>query len=385
MHLVIEASNIRKGGGLTHLQEILRAVDFDSFGIEKVTIWGSQKTLEKLPDSPYLTFRSHPWIDKGGVWSFLFRNVVLDRQLDSSVDLLWAPGGTYTGQFRPYVTMVRNFLPFDRPERNRFRFSTTWARYLLLERLQLRSFRCSNGLIHISKKCDEVINQLTDLSRVQQTLIYHGINRKFFHAPRRQRQFAEFTRENPARILYVSTVDMHKHQDKLVDAVALLRNKIPLRLDLVGSAYPPALKKLENAIKRSDPNLEWVKWHGEANYEEVETFYQQADLYTCMSTCETFGMILLEAMASGLPVVCSNRSALPEIHNGTCLSVNPEDSGEVAEKLEIMLRDAELRDAYANSAYLRAQEFSWEKCAYETFEFLCDVYEKTRTKNVTPR
>jgi glycosyltransferase involved in cell wall biosynthesis len=375
MHLVIEASNIRKGGGLTHLQEVLRSVNFETFGIKKLSIWAPSKTLDRITDSKEIVKHSHPWIEKGGVWSFAFRNLVLDSQLDSSVDLLWAPGGTYTGSFRPYVTMVRNFLPFDRKERSRYRFTFAWMRFLLLEKLQLRSFRNSTGLIHISKSCVEVINQLTNLRDVKQTLVHHGINPRFFREPRPQRDFSSFTQSDPANLLYVSTIDLYKHQDQLIKAVALLQQKIPIRVDLVGAAYPPALKKLNRIADAVDPDRKWIRWHGETNYGEVQRFYQDADLYTCLSSCETFGMILLEAMAGGLATVCSNRSALPEIHNGTCRTVDPENVDDIAAEIEKMLRNCDDRTAYASRAYARAHDFSWNKCGNETFSFLKDVFD----------
>lgn len=378
MHLVIEASNIRKGGGLTHLQEVLHAVDLDQFGIEKVTIWGPRRTLEQIGDSKRIFRRTHPWIDKGGVWSYWFRRILLDRQLDSTTDLLWAPGGTYSGRFRPYVTMVRNFLPFDKVERDRFRYSPSWIRYLLLEKTQLRSFRHSSGLIHISHKCDEVINRLVDLSHVKQKLIYHGINPRFFQEPRTPRPLRAFTKHDPARLLYVSDISLYKHQDKLIQAAALLRDKIPIRVDLVGSAYPPALRNIERIASRIDPNRDWIHWHGEVPYDEVDRFYHDADLYACLSSCETFGMILLEAMAAGLPILCSDRSALPEIHAGTCRSVDPERVPLIASQLKAMLLSPESRANYANLAFQRAKEFSWTKCATETFTFLREVYDSSK-------
>ncbi len=381
MHLVIEASNIRKGGGLTHLQEVLRAADLDHFGIDKITIWGPQQTLDQIGESKRFVLRAHPWIDKGGVWTFWFRKILLDRLLDSSVDLLWAPGGTYTGRFQPYVTMVQNFLPFDKIERGRFRYSSTWLRFLLLEKLQLRSFKHAKGLIHISKKCDEVINRLVDLTHVKQTLIYHGINTRFFHEPRAQREFNSFTEDDPAKLLYVSTIDLYKHQDKLIQAAAILREKIPVRLDLVGSAYPPALRNVERLADRLDPYRKWIHLHGEATYRDIEKFYQNADLYACLSSCETFGMILLEAMASGLPILCSNRSALPEIHAGACCSVDPENVESISKELEVLLRSRESRASYAFRAFQRARDFSWTKCAYETFSFLRNVYESSPKKS----
>lgn len=371
MHLVIDASNIRKGGGVTHLQEVLNAANFEKHGFSKIIVWAPKRTLDRIGDVQGLEARMHPYIEKGGWYAYWFRKRVLDQLIDPATALLWSPGGTCISRFRPYVTMVRNFLPFEKEERDRFKYSKAWLRYLYLYRVQVKSFLGAEGLIHISQKTNEVINDLVDLSGVKQTTIHHGLHGRFHLPPREPRAFEAFTEEDPVRLLYVSPINHYKHQGKLVAAVAQVRAKgIPIQLDLVGPAFPAAKVNFDRVVEKHDPAKDWVKWHGEVAYHEVQNYYRNADLYACMSSCETFGMILLEAMASGLPILCSNRSALPEIQGGTCPDVDPEDVDAVAAGLERMIRDKVLRAECAQAAYERAQTFTWDKCAEETFKFL---------------
>lgn len=379
MNITIDASNIRKGGGVTHLQEVLHAVDFKKHRIKKVNLWAPAATLDRIGQIPNMITHQHPFIEKGGWHGYVFRKWILDRNIDSTTDLLWAPGGTCISKFRPYVTMVRNFLPFDKPERDRFKYSKNWFRYLYLCHTQARSFSRADGLIHISRKTDEVINQQMDLSRVKQTTIYHGLHSDFLTEPRSQRSFEDFTQAQPVRILYVSPISLYKHQDVLLEALALLRSKgFPIRLDLVGPVSPSAKKNFEHTLARCDPQRKWVHVHGEVPYSKVREYYRNADLYACLSSCETFGMILLEAMGAGLPILCSNRSALPEINGGTCPAVDPEDVQAVEEGLERMIRDPQLRETSAQAAYVRAKSFSWHKCADETFSFLTRIAREYR-------
>lgn len=379
MNLVIDASNIRKGGGVTHLEEVMRAADFTKHGFSKVELWAPRSTLDRIGELPLLHRHSHPLIEKGGWYAYWFRKHTLDTLLDPSTDLLWAPGGTCISRFRPYVTMVRNFLPFEDKERDRFKFSLAWLRYLYLGQTQAKSFKQATGLIHISHKTAEVINKKIALPGVRQTTIHHGLNQRFHLKPLKQREFTEFSETEPVRLLYVSPINHYKHQDKLVRAVALVRAKgIPVRVDLVGPAFPAAKRIYDRVVSECSAH-DWVHWHNEVPYQEVQKYYQNADLYACMSSCETFGMILLEAMASGLPILGSNKSALPEISGGTCPEVDPEDVNAVAAGLEKMIRDRVLREKSAWSAYERAKTFSWEKCAEATFSFLAECA-KTQTK-----
>ncbi|WOO42923.1 glycosyltransferase family 1 protein [Rubellicoccus peritrichatus] len=372
MHLIVDASNIRKGGGVTHLQEVLNAVDFKDFGFSKITVWAPMSTLDRINSRHSLVFKSHPYIEQGGGRAYWFRKK-FDRYLSNDASLLWAPGGTYIGSFQPYVTMVRNFLPFEEKERDRFKYSKTWLRYLYLRHTQTYSFKHAKGLIQISQKTSEVINSCMDLHGVRQVVIHHGLNERFLAYPRAQRDYSEFSDAEPVRLLYVSPINHYKHQDKLIAAVAKLREKkIPIVVDLVGPAFPAAKKVFNSIADRLDPDREWIHWHGEIPYSEVQAYYQKADIYACMSTCETFGMILLEAMASGLPILCSNRSALPEINGGTSPEVDPEDINAVATELERLILDRELRVSCALAAYERAKTFTWQRCADNTFEFLAE-------------
>lgn len=377
MHITIDASNLRKGGGVTHLQEVLNVVDLQEHGVDKITVWAPKTTLDRIGDLPNVVMKSHPWIDRGrwhGVW---FRKRYLDNVIDPDTDLLWAPGGTYLGKFRPYVTMVRNFLPFDKPSRDRYKHSREWYRLKYLCHVQTKSFENASGLIHISEKTNEVINSITRLDNVRQTTVHHGLNQRFLLKPRAQRSFDSFTEDEPVKLLYISHINHYKHQDKLVEAVARVRAKgIPVQVDLVGPAYPPAKRKFDAVADRLDPTRSWINWHNEVPYAQVQQYYAKADLYAFMSSCETFGIILLEAMASGLPILASDRSAIPEINGGTCPEVDPEDVDAVAAGLERLIRDKHLRETCAQAAYERAQSFTWKKCADETFAFLSKVAEE---------
>lgn len=353
------------------MQEVLRSADLESSCFRKITIWGPQATLDRVGKSDRVELKTHPLIEKGGWSAIWFRHFVLDQMLGSETELLWVPGGTYTGKFRPYVVMARNFLPFVKEERDRYKYSKIWLRYMFLGAAQKRTFRKAAGLIHVSQTTHEVVNGQVRLPGVQQKVVLHGLHERFFREPRVQRCFEDYTPDNPVKILYVSPIAHYKHQDKLIVAVSNLRARgIPITVDLVGSAERSAKKRFDELCRQLDPGKEWIRWHGLVPYEELQHFYHDADMYVCLSSCETFGMILLEAMAAGLPILCSDRSALPEIHGGTCPSVDPEDINAVARGIERMLRDPSSRDRAAAAAFSRAREFTWKRCAQETFDFL---------------
>jgi glycosyltransferase involved in cell wall biosynthesis len=192
----------------------------------------------------------------------------------------------------------------------------------------------------------------------------------FNNIPNKNRYRKVFSKENPCRILYVSGLEPYKHQWHVAEAIAILfRQGEYVKLDLVGPKGP-ALGRLINILEKLDPNQECIKYHGPVKYEELKNMYSSADVGVFASSCETFGQILTEAMSAGLPMACSNRSAMTEILESNGVYFNPESPEEIAKAVLTLINDQDLREKLANGAYLKSKEYSWEKCAKETLNFL---------------
>ena len=117
MILGIDASNIRVGGGLTHLKEILRSVDIEKHDIEKMVIWSSENTLNEIEDRRWLKKCSEPVMEKNYLQRALWQHKKLDFKLtEEKCDILFVPGGVFTTKFRPVVTMSQNLIPFKSNE-----------------------------------------------------------------------------------------------------------------------------------------------------------------------------------------------------------------------------------------------------------------------------
>src|SRR5262245_17283981 len=111
MRVGIDASNLRQGGGITHLVQLLAAADPPASGVAGVLVWGADDVLSQLPDRAWLSRERPDGLESGAgrMWWQQHRLAAAAR----AVDLLFLPGGTYLGRFRPFVTMFRNMLPFD--------------------------------------------------------------------------------------------------------------------------------------------------------------------------------------------------------------------------------------------------------------------------------
>jgi glycosyltransferase involved in cell wall biosynthesis len=380
----IDATNLRRGGGITHLVELLRAAQPAAQGFERVVIWSGTPTLDALEESPWLDKRNPLGRQgKGLLQRTLWQRYRLSQAArDAGCDVLFVPGGSYAGNFQPVVTMSQNLLPFDMCELRRYGWSMLALKLMLLRLIQTRSFKKADGMIFLTKYARDVVLSVTGKLRCKICITPHGLNSRFSSAPKPQRAIVEYDDAHPYRVLYVSIVDQYKHQWHVVEAVAILRKEgFPIVLDLVGPAYLPALQRLNATIARADAERRWVHYHGAIPYTEMQAMYAEVDMSIWASTCETFGIILLEAMASGLPIACSNRQPMPEVLGETGVYFDPEQPEDIARALRELIKSPQLRTELAQASYERAQQYSWRRCADETFGFLVGVAQQYHANN----
>ena len=183
---------------------------------------------------------------------------------EEGCDIIFAPGGMFSSSFRPFVTMSRNMLPFESKEARRYGSSWAFLRLELLRMVQKRAFRAANGVIFLNSYAKDLVTQKTGSLSGKAAIIPHGVSKKFMLQPRAQMEISTYSRQFPFRILYVSIVNVYKHQWHVAEAVGMLRAAgYPVQLDLIGPAYLPSLKRLQQTLRRTRspwriPALPWA-------------------------------------------------------------------------------------------------------------------------------
>ncbi len=374
MRLGIDASNIRTGGGLTHLAELLNAAEPYKHGITRVTVWAGKQTIDSLPVKPWLKCVHEPLLDQSLPMRTYWQMAKLPRLADEQCDLLFVPGGSYVGGFRPFATMSHNLLPFESEESRRYGVSWMFLKMWLLRWSQARSFRNADGMIFLSRYARFAVNLATRIYG-EQPIIPHGINTSFYRSPRKQKPISAYSMADPFRFLYVSKVEPYKHQWHVVEAVAQLRKVgMPVALDLIGGIECQSSgKRLLQAISREDAEGNFIHWLDHVPYTELPQYYHRADAFIFASSCENLPNILLEAMASGLPIASSDWGPMPEVLEEAGTYFDAERPEDIAEALQALLTDTAFRERCATQAYELARKYSWERCARETFSYLAEV------------
>jgi len=371
MHVGIDASNLRAGGGITHLVEILGAAEPARHGVERVVVWGGRAILDRLPARPWLEGVHDARLDGGLVSRLWWQRSGLAKAAAGRVDVLFLPGGSYGGRFTPFVTMSRSMLPFQAVERRRYGLSAMGLKMLLLRVGQASTFRRADGVIFLNTYARDVVTASTGPLPGRTAIIPHGVGEAFRLAPRPQRPAADFTPDRPFTLLYVSNLEPYKHQWHVVDAVARLRERgLPLSLTLVGHSYPIARPRLDAALAAARAHGDAIRYVGPAAHADLVRHYHGADAFVFASSCENMPNILLEAMAAGLPIACADRGPMPDVLGDAGVYFDPEQPASIAAALERVFMDPALRAALASGAHARAAAFSWTRCADETFAFL---------------
>jgi len=110
----------------------------------------------------------------------------------------------------------------------------------------------------------------------------------------------------------------------------------------------------------------WLRFLGYVPQEELRALYAGARGYAMTSIYEGFGLPILEAMASGVPVLTSNVSCMPEVAAGAALLAHPDDLDRLREQLERLLTDDAWRARAVPLGLARAGELSWDRCLAQT-------------------
>ena len=178
--------------------------------------------------------------------------------------------------------------------------------------------------------------------------IYHGVDHEVFNP-------GDWSGEDRARyLLHVSSYQPKKNLDRILAAHASLDPAVNIRLLAVVPGY---------GGREAAGNVELVD--EPMDHRALAPLYRKATAFVFPSLHETFGMPILEAMASGCPVITSHDTACAETAGDAALLVNPRSVQEIAAAMNRVARDSGTRIELREKGLRRARTFTWRKCAEE--------------------
>jgi glycosyltransferase involved in cell wall biosynthesis len=174
--------------------------------------------------------------------------------------------------------------------------------------------------------------------------------------------------------LYVGSIIERKNLLGICKAMVIMKNNIPLVVIGSGSKYKQQVQQFISGTgleKKVIFLLDRDEVKNDPNFQKPETFaaiYQMATALVYPSYFEGFGIPVLEALWSKLPVITSNTSCLPETGGTAAYYVDPENANEIADAMEKILYDESLRNKMQAEGILHAQNFTFEKCTRSVME-----------------
>ncbi len=315
------------------------------------------------------SFRVLPWAHKLTFLEHLPLGVIPDERrgtyhftrIMGCALMLWRP-------LRPAVATVHDLGPLLWPAEYRGGGVLTQV----LFRLSLLGLKRMDRIVADSQATAQSLVHLLKVPSQHIAVVHLGVDRQLFRPvtgalQKLERDYGIPKETGVFRVLYVGSEAPRKNLGTLLQALALLRQRgIAVRLIKVGRPGHPRQRArfLEQAARLGLD--EWLTIVGEVPESDLPLLYSAADVLALPSHVEGFGLPLLEAMACGVPVVCSDVGALPEVAGDAALLVRPDHAAGLADAIAAVLENASLRERLVQKGLQRCQRFTWAETAEQT-------------------
>jgi glycosyltransferase involved in cell wall biosynthesis len=227
----------------------------------------------------------------------------------------------------------------------------------------------SDLIIAVSEFTGTQVESLLGVDRGRIRVVHHGVRLSRTAPP------ADAARENV--ILHVGAIQKRKNLARLVEAFETLQHRWKLVLAGPADGYGAAeiIARIESSPKRAD-----IQVMGYVPDTDLENLYRRARVFAFPSLDEGFGMPVLDAMARGVAVLTSSRSALPEVAGDAAMLVEAEDGEALAQALQTLTDDTDVREEYRRRGLERAKCFTWSRAIESTWS----VYRELAGSSLPP-
>jgi glycosyltransferase involved in cell wall biosynthesis len=287
------------------------------------------------------------------------------RVAASRVNLLWSPG--YTA---PVFSPCPQIVTIPDMQYKRYPEDLTFMSRIATDILVRMAVRRCRNVIAISEFSRQEILKFTRTREDSVYAVHLAADlafARFIPDDIKRKKLGNLLSSEKPYILCIANTYPHKNVHALIYAFSRIMDKIPHQLVLIGKPRLGEPEVQKSLLSISDKSR--VKRILRVDYEDLFALYQGADLFVFPSLYEGFGLPVLEAMMSGIPVVTTRCGSIPEVGGENVCYFDPADLSDLSEKiLEVLSWSDNYRTAWTEKARKRALQFSWNKTASDTVE-----------------
>lgn len=266
------------------------------------------------------------------------------------------------------------------PHHSRKFFGQRWASWK-----SQKTFTRADRIIAVSQHTAQDLHAYYKIPSEKIDVVYHGSSFGSSHAHNVTGTLSNLSHVyglgESAYILHVGGGEPRKNISTLLEAYAMLGDlRSHYKLLLVG-AMGPWKEQIMRQVKQLQLQ-DSVIAADYVTYEELQVLYQNAALFVYPSLYEGFGIPPLEAMSSGVPVITSNTSSLPEIVGDAAVMIDPMCPQDFMTSIAIALTNVEFRKELIKKGLARAKKFSWEQAARDTLAIYNDVVKEANDRSL---
>ena len=369
MKLLIDASRNRSGGIISYVKNFIRNFDFKKTNIKEIVICANRNLLSELPQRNYVTKYNNFFLEKNLIFQIIWQFFILPKFLKKEkFDILFSTDASTLCHFSKSIVFNQDLLSFGN-NINKENIFLKKLRLYLIKYIQINALNKSTIAIFSSKHSKKLI--MKHLNRKKNnSFIYPGIDRKILTYTKKRSYICSSNLKNKKiKLIYVSPLINYKNHLLVIEAYKNLIKKYKnLEIKFVGD-YSNNLK-LYNKIINTNSSISEKNFTGEILSNEVIKLIYKSDIFIFASDVEAFGMTLVEAMAIGIPIVCSNQSSLPEILKTGGLYFNTKRPNQLSNQIERLIMNYPLRKKLSIHARKLAKKFTWEKHMNRFYDIL---------------
>ena len=372
----INAVNIKSGGGISHVENILINLSrkfLNKQKIDKIILWCNPSLYYylsklKLNKKNINLIKINDNFLYNILWKISFLYINLKKH---NCDVLYSLDGVVLRKFKKVIILYQNLLPFSNYEIIRYGLSYQTFKLIFLRYIYYLSQKNADGVIYLNNYGkNKIENHIGKAKKF--IIIPHGISSDYISNIKKKL----ISKNNIINIIYISPIDLYKHQWNVVKAIELLiRENYNIKLHIVGfysntkakNLFLKSCNELNNYKKNS------VIYYGHLDKKAIISLLKKMDAFLFASSCESFGITLLEGIAHKLPVFSSKMSGIPSTIGKRAIYFDPVNYLSIYKVLKKNL--TALYHFKKLESYQKILSFyNWKKAAFNSFIFISKIF-----------